>query len=94
MIGIFIGCVFYTKEFFIFNSKARSNDISSTNSLSFVWGELQFREMEMLRTNLVFSSLDHLPELVEADLVVAGGITGAEDAVGLDLVHVLHHLKY
>ena len=42
---------------------------------------------------LVFSSLDHLPELVEADLVVAGGITGSEDPVRLGLVHVLHHLE-
>jgi hypothetical protein len=27
------------------------------------------------------------------DLVVPGGITGAEDAIGLGLVHVLHHLE-
>jgi hypothetical protein len=42
---------------------------------------------------LVFSSLDHLAELVEADLVVARRITGSEDAIGLNLIHVLHHLK-
>ena len=43
--------------------------------------------------DLIFSSLDHFPELVQADLVVAGSITGAEDPVGLNLVHVLHHLE-
>ena len=42
---------------------------------------------------LVFPSLDHLPELVEANLVVAGGITSPEDPVRLSLVHVLHHLE-
>jgi len=43
--------------------------------------------------DLIFSSFDHFPELVQADLVVTGSITGPEDPVSLNLVHVLHHLE-
>lgn len=87
---------YWLGHLFMFYSKAQSIDISSTKTLSFIWWEVSFSLAESRGSQgneLVFSSLDHLAELVEADLVVARRITGSEDAIGLNLIHVLHHLK-
>ncbi len=41
----------------------------------------------------LLSPLQQVPELLQADPPVPGLVAGPEDAVGLGLVHVLHHLR-